>query len=471
MVFLLGISIAIRQLLDLGSSSAFYTFISQNMRSRRFVAYYFCWMAIQLTLPLIAIWILIPGNWLAVIWKGEARGIAALAFLASFLQNGLWPGVLQIGESKRATRWVQTVGVSVALLHLIVVAVLWQWEILGLHLVFAAIAVEYVAASWVALRRLYFERKAEDDAEESMRIIFHEFAKYCLPLIPYGGLGFAYSFADPWLLQHFGGNTEQAYYGVSAQIAGISVIFAASVQNTLWKEIAEANHRGDTQRITMLYRKVDRILYMISAAIAGFLIPWAEDVLRLLVGADYGRGALVLAIMLIYPVQQTKSHIESTMFFATGRVQMQVITGIWFMLASLIGTYFVLAPGDAAVPGLGLASVGMAAKMVVMQTIQVQVIAIINARYLGIRFDWSYQLVCLGICVLAGIASAMVVSAVFEQTMNAVVRMSGAFVMYLAVIGLAVYAMPGLVASTRASLTDAFRFGRTSSTHDSNLRR
>jgi len=37
--------------------------------------------------------------------------------------------------------------------------------------------------------------------------------------------------------------------------------------------------------------------------------------------------------MLIYPAQQTKYHIESTMFFATGRVQMQVITGIWFMLA------------------------------------------------------------------------------------------------------------------------------------------
>src|SRR5881628_994812 len=42
--FLLGSFAAISQLLEMGTSSAFYTFISQRRRSRAIVTLYLCWV-------------------------------------------------------------------------------------------------------------------------------------------------------------------------------------------------------------------------------------------------------------------------------------------------------------------------------------------------------------------------------------------------------------------------------------------
>jgi len=57
LMFLLGSFVAIRSLLDMGSSSAFYTFLSQRARGRRFYLVYFAWLALQFvaTLALLAL--------------------------------------------------------------------------------------------------------------------------------------------------------------------------------------------------------------------------------------------------------------------------------------------------------------------------------------------------------------------------------------------------------------------------------
>ncbi|MBI3773325.1 MAG: lipopolysaccharide biosynthesis protein [Gammaproteobacteria bacterium] len=454
MAFLLGTFLGVRQLLDMGSSSAFFTFLSQRSRSKRFVRMYFVWLVIQFLIPLAVVGLIFPSQWIETIWHGEQRGLVLLAFVAAFMQYSVWPAIQQAGESQRQTVWAQGLGVLVAAAHLLAVVLLWWLGMLGLGAIFAAIAVEYMLAAIALHKKYVYASTGEASLAGSMaEPLFRKYLNYCLPLIPYAWIGFAYEFADRWLLQNYGGSVEQAYYAVGAQFAGIALIATSSILRIFWKEIAEAHHQGDYARAGMLYQKVSRLLFLVGAMITGFLVPWAENLLHLMLGTAYVGGAAALAIMFLYPVHQSMGQIGGTMLYATERVSIQVVTGIVFMIASMGVTYLVLAPENAAVPGLGLASEGLALKMVVMQIIQVNVIAYIIARIWSWPFDWIYQPVSLLGCMGLGWVAAMVAGMVSSSFSLLITMGFAALIYFILVVGF-IYSMPWLAGLTRKELVD-----------------
>ena len=453
MAFLLGTFLGLRQLLDLGSSSAFFTFLSQRPRSKRFVRGFFAWLAVQFVIPLCVIGLLFPPHWINAIWHGEHRGMVLLAFAAAFMQNSVWPVVQQAGESQRHTVRVQGVGLVVAAAHLLAVVLLWWLGFLGLYAIFAAITLEYLLAAVVAHRQFPYAPAGDEllvaGAPDS---VFRRYLRFCLPLIPYSAVGFAYEFADRWLLQNYGGGVEQAYYAVGAQFAGISLIATTSILRIFWKEIAEAHYRGDHARTGRLYQKVSRLLFLIGAVIAGFLLPWSELLLRKFLGPAYVGGAMTLGIMFLYPVHQSMGQIGGTMLLASERTSVQVVIGIIFMTVSVGVTYLVLAPRNAAVPGLGLASEGLAVKMFVMQLIQVNVIAFIIARIWKWPFDWVYQPVSLLGCVLLGWVAHNGAASVCGADLALPLKMGLAGMMYLMLVGGFVYLLPSVTGLTRGEI-------------------
>jgi O-antigen/teichoic acid export membrane protein len=449
MAFLLGTFLALRQLLDMGSSTAFFTFMSQRVRSRRFVNAFLAWLGVQFVIPLVAIALLFPASWIDLIWHGEHRALVLCAFAAAFMQNSLWPAIQQAGESQRQTIRVQTVIMSVVAVHLLAVVTLWFTGTLGLYAVFAAVALEYLVAVIIVRSSLAYSN-ADDPAEAEP--VLRRYVSYCLPLIPYTWAGFAYEFADRWLLQQYGGSVQQAYYAVSAQFAAVALIATTSVLNIFWKEVAEAHHRKDHERTGALYRKVSRLLFFVGATIAGFLVWWAEDLLRLVLGAAYASGATTLAIMFFYPVHQSMGQIGSTMLYATERVGIQVGVGIAFMLLSVVVSYFVLAPQDAALPGLGLASTGVALKMVTLQFVQVNVLAFIISRIWKWRFDWWYQPVGLAGCLALGWLAHELAVGLGAQTLPLLVTLALAAALYGVLLIGFIYAMPWLAGFRRDEL-------------------
>ena len=62
LMFLLGSFTALRSLMDVGSSSAFYTFIAQRRQHARFFIFYYTWMALQLLLTLSIVLLLAPSD-------------------------------------------------------------------------------------------------------------------------------------------------------------------------------------------------------------------------------------------------------------------------------------------------------------------------------------------------------------------------------------------------------------------------
>ena len=454
MMFLLGTFAGLRALLDMGTASAFFTFSSQEPRSRLFVRRFFVWLGLQFVLPLVVIGLAFPDAWTMRIWHAEPRPLILVAFAAAFMQGSVWPVVQQVCESQRRTYLAQGLGVAVAFVHLVAVGCFWWFGLLGLPALMGAVAIEYAIAAGVALRLLSFP---DSSGDEPLGPFLRRFVTYCLPLVPFAAVSFGNEFIDRWMLQRYGGGVQQAFYSISAQLASIALIATTSILNIFWKEIAEAHHRKDHARTAALYRRVTRLLFFVGATVSGFLMPWSGELLLFILGPAYVGGAAALMIMLLYPVHQTMGQVGATMMYATERVGVQVIIGSAVMVLGMITTYFVLAPSTNSIPGLGLGSAGLTVKMVGIQVISANLLAFAIARLNGWRFDWVFQPLSLGICVGTGWLAHLVVSGILPGTWPLMVRIMPAGMLYCASLLAAIYWLPGLVGITRDEYTRDMR--------------
>jgi len=241
MAFLLASFMAFKQLFDMATSSAFFTFLSQRPRSKQFVRYFWYWVSSQFVVSLFLVALVLPESTLQIVWNGESKSLIVLALVATFMQQHVWGIASQMAEASRQTVRVQTLNTLVILIHLVVVVSLWWFGELTIPLIFAALIVEWSIAGWLAAK-MYQQRQNIDSEQvvDTPKSVFKEFWHYCLPFIPYAWLGFAHDFADRWMLQHWGGSSEQAYYAVAQQFAAVALLATTSILRIFWKEIAEA---------------------------------------------------------------------------------------------------------------------------------------------------------------------------------------------------------------------------------------
>ncbi|MGE5466074.1 MAG: lipopolysaccharide biosynthesis protein [Ignavibacteria bacterium] len=457
MVFLLASFVAFRQFLDLGSSTAFFTLLSRRKRSRRFVALYGAWVSLQLLASLALVCFILPDSLISRVWVGESRPILVLALLASFMQGTVWSIASQMAEASRETVRVQRLNALTTLINLGVMLALWGMGQLAIPLIFATTALEWALAGILAAR-MY--RTSDAPAEpgraaagpDTVHTVSREFLAYCLPLIPYAWVSFAHDFLDRWMLQNWGGTAEQGYYGVAQQFAGIGLFATSAILSIFWKEIAEAHHDGDMGRVEWLYSRISRMLFFCGAAIAGGLLPWTSGIIEMSVGASYAGGSVTLMLMFLYPVHQSMGQIGNTMLYATGNVRAQVKLGVAFMMTSLAVAYVMMAPSDAWIPGLGMASRGLAWKMVLLQFAQVNVAAWLIARLFGWQYDWRHQFGALGTCLGLGWLVHLAATVAFAGVAPMPVQLVLGGACYVAAVLAAVFAWPWLIGFSRAEI-------------------
>lgn len=409
LAYLLGSFWAIRALLDLGSSSAFYTFIAQRGRSYHYYVAYFAWLAFQFLFSLALVVVLLPASVVEQFWLGIDRGLIVLALLATFLQNQIWLTVVQMHEAVRQTVRIQVAGLLIILSHLILVCVMLLWDWLSLSALLWAIVGEYsVIAVWlmVRLRRAYaMQLSTINSSHDDWQSVFKAYVSYCRPLAVIAVFTFAYEMVDRWLLQRYGGASQQGFYQVAAQLSTISLLVASSILNIFWKEIAEANERGAHQRVAGMYRKTTQSLVFIAAFVACFLVPWAEMLVDTLLGRAFHSAWPVLVLMLLYPIYQTVGQINGTLFMATGRNTVYMNLTIIGLLVSIPVSYALIAPENAwGEIGLGLGAMGLAMKIVGLNFIFVNIQSWVISRHYGISFQWLQPLAAILVLLLIGFA-------------------------------------------------------------------
>jgi O-antigen/teichoic acid export membrane protein len=446
MAFLLAIFISFRQLIDMSSSSAFFTFLSQRRRSRDFVAYYWYWVGFQFFIALVVVALLLPDDLASSIWMGESKFLVILALTAVFMQSHVWNNAMQMAEAQRKTFAVQKINTLIVFSHLVMLSILWLFDQLILPLIFTVLIIEWAIASLLALR-LYNANdrciKTSSESHDTVLSVTNEFLGYCMPFVPYVWLSFAHTFADRWLLQYWGGAKEQAYFSVALQFSAIALLATTSILKIFWKEVAEAHHRREYKKLESLYRKTSKRLYFFGAFLCAGILPWSNEIVLMIYGEMYLDGMLVFSLMLLYPVHQSMGQIGSTMLYATEKSVTQVKIGLWFMASSLIVVYFMLAPKDMFVPGLEMGSEGLALKMVVMQLIQVNVIAWFVSRFYNWKFDWLYQFIILGFLIVFGMSIKVLVINVLAINVIVSIFIAGFF--YTIIVVLLIYMMPWIV--------------------------
>lgn len=465
LTFLLVSFSAIRTLLDMGSSNAFYTFISAERRGRRFYVFYGGWLAIQFAIVTALVALIMPQELISRIWLDHDRTTILLAFAATFMQQQVWQMITQIGEASRKTVRTQTINMAVGIVHFIVIALFFLAGRLSVELIFFIIIIEYLLAAVWASR---FLRHTEPDGNApqndlSFAEMMREYGRYCRPLILLSWIGFAYNFADGWLLQRFGGAGQQGFYQIASQFAGVSLIATTSILNILWKEVAEAHGRGDTARVAELYRKVNHGLLMLGAVLSGLLIPWTHEIVMVSLGEAYIMAAPVMMVMFLYPIHQSMGQVGGTMLLASGKTSAYMIISGCFMLISLPVSYLIQAPPEAApFSGLGLGAEGMAIKTVILNVVSVNVQAWIVARYCAVKYDWFYQIIAVSGVVAIGYCARFFSGVFFDLTsITGVGQMVLPFLFsiaaYLAGVFILIWAMPWLAGIERSEVTNALK--------------
>lgn len=453
MSFLIASFTAFRTLMDMGTSSAYFTFLSQRKRSKKFVSFFWRWIGIQFIIILVLVGLLFPSNLINEIWKGESRSIVVLALITTFVQLTVWPIASQMAEANRKTIAIQKLNIVVVIVNLFVLLALWFFGKLMLPAIFLALLIEWGIASWIASKMYISSIENDSFCEDNLDTpasVFKEFYKYCLPFIPYAWFSFAHDFADRWMLQRWGGTEEQAYYNISYQLATISLLATTSVLRIFWKEIAEANFNNDIERVKQLYLRISRGLYFVAAITAGAFIPWTAEIINMMLGDQYKGAYITMLLMFIYPVHQSIGQIGSTMLMATGKTLIQVKLGIGFMIVSIILVYFMLAPSYAFVPGLGLASGGLAWKMVIMQLLQVNILMLLLSRMYNWKYDWKFQIYGLLPTIILGFSIKILLNSILEISLILNLFIYG--IMYIASILFILISFPSIVGLTRDDL-------------------
>ena len=465
LMFLLGSFVALRSLLDLGSSNAFFTFLSQRTRGKRFYLTYFFWLAFQFVLTVLLLWLIIPSALFEKIWVGHDRDIALLAFVSAFMQQQVWQAVGQIGESMRKTIKVQLLNFAVSLVYLAVILFVSLNSQLSIKKILFVLIGQYVVATVFAYRILNIAGAVSIVEEKPLIDILCDYWKYCKPLAALALFNFLYIFGDKWMLQRFGGATQQGYFQISNQFATVSLLATTSILNVFWKEIANAWEKQDRARVAMLYRKVSRGLVMFGAIISGFLVPWSEHIVNVFLGAAYTNAWPVLAIMLLYPIHQSMGQISGTMFLASGQTRSYMFLSITMMLLSLYVTYLVLAPAsDKWVSGFEMGALGMAYKMVLLGLVSVNIQSWILARIGGWKFDWAFQVVGIPLVITFGFIAKMLAGMLWNAKNTSIdglmIQATITGMIYFITVVVLIYELPWLIGAEREEVRKLFRLKR-----------
>ncbi len=404
--FLLASFAALNTWFDLGTSTAFYTFMSKTEHARTHARAYALWLGARLVVVAAAI-ALFPRDWIANTWLGQPRGfilIAWCAFFGSVIMRGY---LTQLAESVRKTIFVQSAIAVLSISHLLLIVTLRLTGAMSLPALYGLLILEYSGlTAWFALR--YDPAWLGPDVPgPGLPVLAKRYGRYCAPLAGYAVLGFVADFADRWLLQRFGGSAQQGFFALGQQFSAVALLATTSILNIFWKELAAAEAGADRARTRELYARSSRALFFVSIAGGAFLAPHARALLTLTAGPKFADAWPTLALMLTFPAFQSLGQLNGAFFFATEDTKTHVTISSMALLAGLPLSWLVLAPHDAVVPGLALGSVGLAARAWTTQALAVTLQCwVVSRRLKGGLGPFSHWVTLIGLLLLgAGCAA------------------------------------------------------------------
>ena len=450
--FILNSATRLRGFLNLSAADAFFTYNSKNVRSGTALYVFALWTIIQLFLLLS----FVAGSYMFgfgnLLFPDQAFWIVSILVVLEWL---LFASALliQFGDAKAETVKVQRANLIALFVQLILLIGLFLGSSLtlltftGVRFIYALVAIFIIV---VFLRSRYREYIGSFE-KKRVKPVLKYFISFCAPLVVLQVFGTFVEWFDRWFLQFVAGSVEQGFFSIAHQWSTVLLIFATSVLTILWREIAFAFSRADTERVQQLFSRAFKGLFFLTFFCCVPIIFNARIILVLVAGEAYESAATVLVFMMFYASYLMLSQLTTYCFYALEAVKLFGKVALVGLTIKLLLTYVLLAPHDFLVPGLGLGSLGLGIQNAVSGFAIVNINLYVLARLIGVRF-WPFlgvQITILLILSFFGFLATLLAMQVTELFFLQLLIMGGLF---LAMASLTVFFRPELVGITREEL-------------------
>ena len=432
---------------DMGTLNCFYTKLSQRPKEHKLVVFYAYFLSLACLCVIIFLGAVRLSGMHVKLWPDEKMGYVYMAVFVSLLT---WVvGVLnQMTDAYGLTVMAETGKALQKFAVLIILVLLFLSASLNL---FTYFLYNYISLLSLMLVFLVVIRKHASDPFKEARLSFsktrdyiHEFYGYTHPLVTYSLVIVVVGLLDRWLLQIFGGNIQQGFFGLSDQIGLACFVFTAAMTPLIMREFSVTYANQDIKAMKEIFRRNIPLLYSITAFISCFIAVNADKV-TLIMGGGKFRGAVIpVALMALYPMIRTYGQLSASVFFAAGKTRLYRNIGISVMLVGIPVSYFLLAPKRFF--GLEAGATGLALKTLITGFVGVNAQLYFNSKFLDLSFGRyvAHQVLSVIILLLTAWVATFTVSylplSVGNLTVISKFLVSGIF--YTIIVAFTVYFFP-----------------------------
>lgn len=376
--------------LDMGTSTCFYTKLSQRQKESELVFFYM-YFTIVVSLAVMAFVALShlttsygkfwPEQQMLFVYYGAFFGI--LMWIVQTLNRVTDAyGITVISEKARIIQ---------RLAGLIIILILFSTNRLNLgnffyynYLVSIILGIAFVR---IIHKRGYLDMEKLSISITAIRRYLVEFYHYSHPLFMYSLISLIIGIFDRWLLQVYGGSVQQGFFGLSFQIGAFCFLFTSAMTPLLMREFSIHFLENNIEKMSMLFQRYVPLLCGIATYFSCFVAIEADKIIYIFGGEKYRDALYAVAIMSFFPIHQTYEHISSSILYATGQTALYRNIGVTVMLIGLPVTYYFIAPKERF--GINAGATGLAVKMVLLQSVGANIGLYFNTKFLKLNY-WKY---------------------------------------------------------------------------------
>ena len=340
LAYIVAVFGSIFYMLDMGSSNAFFTFLSKENKHFSYYKNYFSFLFVLLLLVVVT-FVFMPQPILRYLSLEYDSIMLVIAIVAIFVRNHVWNIIRKIYDSQRLSTTINITNFIVNFTYFILVISLDNLFGLNLLLIFKIIFIEFFIFSILVFLIAPIESNKDKNATTS----FGSYYEYCYPIAPtMFFVGFV-KFAETWLLFFFGGAEQQAFFSISLQFTMILVLALSSIINIFWKEIAEKLEQGNLKDAGSLYLKSVKYMTLFMCMGSFFLFFQVDNIIILFLGDEYQNASLSMRLLFLYPCLQVFGQLNNVMLLASEKTTIYAkfgfFQGLCSLLLSAIGLTFI----------------------------------------------------------------------------------------------------------------------------------
>lgn len=372
---------------DAGTSSAFYTKLSQEPHKFSIISFYKLFIGLVLVIIIV---FTIAMHYLKIsetLWPNQEITYIIMALIFTFLT---W--VVRISQKTVDAYSLTVLGEKVRMFNRVILAII---VTLMFSLGYLTLA-SYFVMNYVSMIVLGFG-------------LFIILTKRKVPVLKLGGLPWAeikkyiksfYLYTTPlivlslfvlvggvlerWLIQFVSGPEQQAYFGLSSRIARICFIFTSAAIPLIMREFAVAKSNNDFIKLSKIFYTTAPLLFFVAAFISIFVSINARTVALVFGGQQFVGAGTSLIIMSLYPIHQTLGQVSGAYFLGTGHTIIYSRISMIFIAIGIPISFILLAPDK--MFGLEMGALGLAIKMVTIQIVGINTQLWYLAKELKINF-------------------------------------------------------------------------------------